>query len=366
MAHLDAWRVQSLASCLPLEPAAHAFACGAAPAMHTNAPELVTEANAWKGTDFTGDQRWIIDLNTRQLTELESSAHACIARGLREIDMTSRDFPLPTFAKEIEAWADEINRGRGFLLVRGLPEMWSDEQIRAAFWGIGLYLGVPISQNSYGDMLGEVFDEGVKMGSGKVRGYRTNQHLMFHTDRCDIVGLLCQRQARSGGLSSIVSSTRIYNEIAQTHPEYLDPLFHGYICINVEEGGDLSTYRMPVFSKTDGVISARILRNTVETARRLGHAQYTELETAALACLDELANRDDMRVDMMLKRGDMQFINNYTTLHARTEFEDFPDPKLKRHMVRLWLVAHGQRRTVDKETFKDYSGVEKTLTRKTG
>ncbi len=332
--------------------------------MQTSAPKLVTEANAWKGSDFAGDTRWNITLNARQIAELETAANACIARGLREIDMTEADFPLPTFAKEIADWAHEINRGRGFLLVRGLREDFSDAQIRAMFWGIGLYLGSPISQNSYGDMLGEVFDEGVKMGAGRVRGYRTNQHLMFHTDRCDIVGLLCQRQSKSGGLSSIVSSTRIYNEMAQTHPEYLAPMFNGYIYINVEEGGDLSTYRMPVFSEKNGVVSARILRNTVESARKMGHAKYNELETAALECMDTLANRDDMRLDMMLARGDMQFINNYTTLHARTEFEDFPDPKLKRHMVRLWLAAHGQRRTVDAETFKDYSGVTKTLERK--
>ncbi len=332
--------------------------------MPTHTPPLVTEANAWKGTDFASDARWNITLNARQIAELQSAADACIARGLREIDITQQDFPLPTFAQEIATWAHEINRGRGFLLVRGLREDYTDAQIRAMFWGIGLYLGSPISQNSYGDMLGEVFDEGVKMGAGRVRGYRTNQQLMFHTDRCDIVGLLCQRPSKSGGLSSIVSSTRIHNEMAQTHPEYLGPMFNGYICINVEEGGDLSTYRMPVFSEKSGVVSARILRNTVETARRMGHAQYNELETAALACLDTLANRDDMRLDMMLKRGDMQFINNYTTLHARTEFEDFADPALKRHMVRLWLVAHGERRTVDAETFKDYSGVVKTLERK--
>ena len=334
--------------------------------MQTITPSLIREANAWKGADFANDSRWDITLTSRQIGELKAAANACIARGLSEVDITAADFLLPTFASEIKAWAQEINHGRGFLLVRGLAvsgENYSDAQIRAMFWGIGLYLGSPISQNSYGDMLGEVFDEGVKMGSGRVRGYRTNQQLMFHTDRCDIVGLLCQRQSRTGGLSSIVSSTRIYNEIAQTHPEYLGPLFNGYICINVEEGGDLSTYRMPVFVETNGVISARILRNTVETARRLGHTKYNELETAALACLDELANRDDMRMDMMLERGDMQFINNYTTLHARTEFEDYPDPALKRHMVRLWLVAHGQRRTVDQHIFRDYSGVAKTLTR---
>jgi hypothetical protein len=326
-------------------------------------PALVNDPTAWKGADFANDLSWIVTLDARQIAELEAATAPCLARGLHEIDIQPQDFPLPTLGDEIKSWARIINEGRGFVLVRGLPQQFSDAQIRAMFWGIGLYLGSPISQNSYGDMLGEVFDEGVKMGSGKVRGYRTRQQLMFHTDRCDTIGLLCQRQANTGGLSSIVSSTRIYNEISQTHPEYLGPLFNGYVCINVEEGGDLSTYRMPVFSAKDGTVSARILRNTVETARKMGYATYNELETAALACLDELANRADMRLDMMLERGDMQFINNYTTLHARTEFEDYPDAAKKRHMVRLWLVAHGTRRTVDAEIFRDYSGVAKTLQR---
>jgi hypothetical protein len=322
------------------------------------------DTSAWKGADFTSNTCWVVQLNTTQLAELKSAADACIARGLREIDIKEADFPLPTLAADIHGWRREIQSGRGFLLVRQLPQDWSDAAIRAAFWGIGLHLGRPISQNSYGEMLGEVLDEGVRMGSGKVRGYRTNQQLMFHTDRCDIVGLLCQRQAKSGGLSSIVSSTRIYQEIAAQHPAYLEPLKCGYICINVEEGGDFSLYRMPVYSVVDGVVSARILRNTVETARRLGHTNYSEVETAALAKLDELANRDDMRLDMMLERGDMQFINNFTTLHARTEFEDHDDPGLKRHMVRLWLTAHGERRRIDADLFQDYNGIYKNLNRK--
>jgi hypothetical protein len=110
-------------------------------------------------------------------------------------------------------------------------------------------------------------------------------------------------------------------------------------------------------------VSCRILRNTVETARKLGHAKYDDLEMAALDCMDRLANDEDMRLDMMLERGDMQFINNYTTLHARTEFEDYPEPEKRRHMVRLWLKSFGPRRPTQKEFFKDYEGVVKDLER---
>jgi hypothetical protein len=40
---------------------------------------------------------------------------------------------------------------------------------------------------------------------------------------------------------------------------------------------------------------------------------------------------------MDLELGDIQFINNYTTLHSRTGFVDGPEPHQKRHMLRLWL-----------------------------
>jgi hypothetical protein len=327
----------------------------------------VRDKSAWMGREFRNDNSWIATLTASQVAELSEAAGKCIARGLAVTAVKRDDFKLKSMAPLIEGWAEEINNGRGFVLVKGLPAAeLGDAQVRTIFWGIGLYMGSPISQNSYGEMLGEVYDEGVKMGTGRVRGYRTNQRLMFHTDRTDIVGLMCQRTAKSGGLSSIVSSTRIYNEIAANHPDYLAPLENGYIHANMEEGGAFTTYRMPVYSVKDATVSCRILRNTIENARKMGHAKYSELETAALEYMDSLTNDEDMRLDMELEQGDLQFINNYTTLHARTAFEDFPEPEKKRHMVRLWLKAFGKRRVVDKEIFKDYDGVEKTLNRQPG
>jgi len=140
---------------------------------------------------------------------------------------------------------------------------------------------------------------------------------------------------------------------------------NGYVHVTVEEGGDRSTHRVPVYSVRESVVSCRILRNTIESARKLGYAKYDDLEVSALEYMDELVNREDLRLDMVLERGDMQFINNYTTLHARTAFEDFPEPERRRHMVRLWLRSFGLRRPRREELFMDYDGVEKTLDRNT-
>ena len=38
----------------------------------------------------------------------------------------------------------------------------------------------------------------------------------------------------------------------------------------------------------------------------------------------------------MLEPGDLQFLNNRTVLHGRTEFEDYPKFDRKRLMLRLW------------------------------
>ncbi|MBK8375596.1 MAG: TauD/TfdA family dioxygenase [Sphingomonadales bacterium] len=54
--------------------------------------------------------------------------------------------------------------------------------------------------------------------------YETNAHLPFHTDGSDLVGLLCLRDARSGGLSSLVSSVACHNELARTRPDLLERL----------------------------------------------------------------------------------------------------------------------------------------------
>jgi len=319
------------------------------------------DPSEWKGSELSDPAAWTYVLSEDEAAELTKATDRCLREGRGVSEISPHDFVLPTLGATIRRWAGEIDHGRGFLLARGLPREFSDAQIRTAFWGIGLYLGDPISQNSYGDMLGEVYDQGVKMGDGRVRGYRTSQRLMFHTDRADIVGLLCLRPARNGGLSSITSSTRVYRELEAHYPQLLEPLHRGYIHASMEEGGAVTQRRVPVYSIYQGVLSCRIQRNTIESTRKLGYASYEALETEALQRFDDLVNRAEFRIDMMLERGDMQFINNYTTLHARTEFEDFDDPALRRHMVRLWLNSHGVRRPVDPMVFEGYGGIESTL-----
>ena len=323
----------------------------------------VTHASAWRGSDLKNDTSWIVRMAPADIEEIDAALKAANATGKEVTELAREDFPIDKLAARLRHWRDEVTDGRGFVLVRGLPvERYSDREVRTIFWGIGAHWGTALSQNSYGDLLGDVYDEGVKMGTGKVRGYRTNSFLMFHTDRCDVVGLLCLHKAKSGGISTITSTMTMHNEILKNHPEYLEPLYNGLLYANIEEGGDYRTWRVPIYSVTDGVLSCRCSRNTIESARKMGIARYSEIEVAAIEYFDEVAAREDLRLDMDLERGDMQFINNYTTVHSRTEYEDHADKSLRRHMVRLWLKLD-ECRPVAAHYDKEYNGVTKTLTR---
>jgi hypothetical protein len=323
--------------------------------------QKVTDASAWKGEEMRPRSDWMVSFAEDEIAELHAALAGVKARGLGIGGFGRADFPLPRLAGRLAAWLHEVSDGRGFILLRGFPiERYGADEIRLMYWGMCTHMGTPISQNSYGDLLGDVYDQGVKMGAGRVRPYRTNAHLVFHTDRCDVVGLLCFNKARSGGISSIASSMAVYNAILENHPEYLPVLYRGVPYINVEEAGDLGHWRVPVFSTVDGVVSCRYSRNTMEIARCAG-AEISPLEDEAVACMDRLAADPAFRLDMDLVRGDIQLVNNFTTLHARTEYVDHDDPALKRRMLRLWLKLD-RRRKIGPH-FHEYDGVAKKLER---
>ena len=46
---------------------------------------------------------------------------------------------------------------------------------------------------------------------------------------------------------------------------------------------------------------------------------------------------------MEFQTGDIQLVHNHTLLHDRTAFEDWPESKRKRHLLRLWLAPEKAR-----------------------
>ena len=309
--------------------------------------ETVHHPSAWYGKDLLNDASWLVHLTPQDLAEIAAAVREVRAHGLALGEVGRASFPLPTLATKLAAWLEEIRTGRGFVVVRGLNAgNYSDDDVGLIFWCIGAYLGVPVTQNPRGDLLGHVYDHGRQYGDLDVRGYETNAHLPFHTDSCDLVGLLCLRRSRRGGLSSIVSSVTLHNEILRRHPEYLAPLYRGYHYIKREAAmsdDPITANRLPVFGAKDGYVSARLVRNQIRAACLKTGKPLEPLEAAALDFLDSLAYDPEIHLDMDLQVGDMQLCNNYTILHSRTEFEDYAEPERRRHMIRLWLTFQERR-----------------------
>ncbi len=164
--------------------------------------------------------------------------------------------------------------------------------------------------------------------------YQTNLYLPYHSDPSDVVGLLCVRKARRGGLSSLVSVASVHNRLLAEHREYLGLYYRlwsfAHLC---EPQPSLS----PIFSFNQGKLSCRYLRQYIELGHEICGLPLSTVEKEALDLFDAVMLDPAMRMDMMLEPGDLQFANNYAVLHSRNDFEDHDDPAQRRRLLRLWL-----------------------------
>lgn len=301
---------------------------------------------AWKSADFASEDDYAFDLDDRHLRALAADLAEAKKTANDVQDLTAEHFPLADIADDLADVRETLLHGRGLVLMRGFPvDDFSVEDIGMMYWGIGAHFGRGVSQSPMGDRLGYVTD--VSKPGERERGYRSASELRLHTDSDDIISLLCIRQAKSGGLSKLVSGYAIYNEILATRPDLLPPLVDGfrYHWFGEEPPGEppITPYKLPVFSWVDDVMSICYLREFMEMAADELDEPLTEQQVEALDLFEEIAHRDDVLLQFMHRPGNAMFVNNYTLLHSRTGFEDWPEPERKRLLLRLWLKAESDR-----------------------
>ncbi|MCB1743994.1 MAG: TauD/TfdA family dioxygenase [Gammaproteobacteria bacterium] len=304
-------------------------------------------AQAWRGPDMARhQQRWQWPLQAAHVQELEAAVAQALTR-LGDSDdllpLGRADFPLPTLAPLLARIRQEALHGIGFALLRGVPVDGHDTRWCAvAFWGLGLYLGEPVSQNAKGHALGHVKDLGLDYSQPEVRGYQTRARLPYHTDYSDLVCLLCVKPAVSGGLSSIVSSVTLYNEMRDKRPDLAAALEQPLCRSRWGEvsNGQKPWLEVPVFNVSENGVSTTYARSAVRKVADLpGAPQPTPAQVEAMDYLDALAMDPQLHLDMEFKPGDVQVVNNHSIMHSRTDYEDAADWEQKRHLLRLWLAC---------------------------
>lgn len=315
-----------------------------------SARQPITGAAAWYGGTLPA-AAWTRSLDRDHVATLDQALAAVNSRKLPTLEIARDDFPLPGFAPLVADLQETIENGCGFVRLTGIPaERYSVEDLRRMLWGFGTHLGVAVNQSAGGEWIGEVRDENdddtksyAENGPDKVKSSRARARssgpLRFHTDRCDVIGLLCARNSLSGGISKLASSVTIHNEILKRRPDLLDVLFQDFWRSRPSDEDGMYEhpyFALPVFAIERGHFTSQYSRTYVEQAQEFpGVPPLTAAQVEAMDLLAAVA--EEVCLHAPFAPGDMQFVNNHIVYHGRTAYADDRASGRSRLLLRLWL-----------------------------
>ena len=308
---------------------------------------------AWT-RDTIAPNDWTVALSAAALAELRAVRDEIRRAPVPMFLLDPRDFRLDACRTVMDEVRRVTRDGPMFAVLDRLPldEMTRDEAI-GIYWLLSSLLARPVAQKLNGQMFYDVMDTGAKLkpGSG-IRPTVTNVDLRFHNDNSynetppDYVCLFCLHPAQSGGISQVMSVATVHDALAKRHPELMARLYKPFWYDRHAEHqpGEPTTYAAPMFERgADGTVKARLALSEIHAGYALRGERPDNETAAALDAVQSVFDLPELHVELTFERGQIQYVNNRATGHARTEFVDFPEPERKRHLVRLWLRDGGRR-----------------------
>jgi Taurine catabolism dioxygenase TauD, TfdA family len=319
----------------------------------------LTGDHVWLGADIAASRRWIRQWNAAALAALDAALQSVRDRPWDQI--TRETFPLRGVDRLLDDIRAELEDGSGMVKLKGLPvARYSEDDLRRLYFGLGCHLGWPVFQNRRGELMRAIRDEGADVGKhyGQIENAGTgdkpflssyartlsNGRLRFHTDRTDVVALLCVRQAASGGVSTICSTPMIHNVMLERRPDLLEVLFQDtWRSRHGEETDDpAAVYPLPIFGVRDGKFTSHYSLTYIEAAELApGVPKLSAKQREAIDLLMALAQ--ELCFEMTLEPGDVQLLNSHVTYHGRTPFTDDAASGHDRLLLRLWLSMPNNR-----------------------
>lgn len=301
----------------------------------------VAHESAWRGADLDPGS-WTFVLTAEETADLGGLADRLLAAGTEMADIDDEAVELPILGDRVGQWRATLRNGLGVVLLRGIPvREWGDQKTAMAYWCLGHAIGTPGPQNPDGELLGHVIDYG-EADRPLVRLYRTAADIRFHCDAADVVGLLALRTAKEGGESRIASSTAIHNELVRRRPDLAAELFEIF---QIDRRDEEAPGESPVFELPPAAWDGEMLRvfwhsDYSRSADRHDGVEISPRRRELIDLFDAIGAEPEMRLDMELAEGDIQFISNHTVVHSRTAYVDHDEPTERRHLLRLWLTVN--------------------------
>lgn len=311
--------------------------------------EPLNNRTVWRASDLQNRSEWHHVFSEDELADIDNAlihAKATAKATAKTItSLSQEDFPLSIISTLIPAWMEIINHGVGLLNLQGLPiDNYTEEEMSIIHWGIGAHFGSGVSQNSAGDLLSHIRDVGANAQDRSIRLYKTNAELGFHSDGSDIVALMCLQQSPWGGSNRIVSCGAVYNEILKRRPDLIPLLYQPFHwdSHNQNKEGETPFFTMPICSYEAERFRLFYIGWYIRNAQRFDDVpRMSAKQVQLLNLIDEIAYEPELYVEFRQSPGDINYVKNSSVLHMRTSFEDYPEPEKKRHLIRMWLTAHG-------------------------
>ena len=298
------------------------------------------------------------------LRELATALASQEARSIPTLQLTPERFELAACRAFMGKVKETLDDGVGFAVLDRLPlDVLSKDEAKAAYWLLGLMIGSPYFQASYGEkaeLLSDVMDlsnygadpdeplpprlENYGRLAHGARGDITNSRLVMHTDFSHAVkppryvGLLCLQTALQGGETRLISWHSVFNELLTNHPQLARRGFRAFLQHRqqIQARDETPFMSKPLFTYERGFrmqYSSRLVR----TGYREAGVPLDEETERFLDTVDDIIANGELRTEFFMEPGQIQIVTNDECGHERTEYKDPPDPAKRRHMVRLHL-----------------------------
>lgn len=311
----------------------------------------LTGAAAWIAADVP-ENAWRFVLGKAEKAEIGRVAEQLRRNPLPLLLLDPSAFDMPACRQLMTRVRDAVFQGVRFAVLDRLPlDEIGDEVGQKIYWLLSSLVAPPVAQKLDGSMLFDVRDYGLPAAPGSgIRPAQTNLDLAFHNDNAynervpEVVALLCLRQAKSGGVSRTISFHSVHNRMLKRHAAVLPMLYAAHAFDRQREcwPEESPFFVGPVF-RHDEQLSVRMSSHQMYNACAMQGRDVPAELRAAMTILEDTCREPDLSIDFTLQRGMLQFVNNRQIGHARTDFTEFPEPHLRRHLLRLWLRRDGTR-----------------------